>query len=61
MFHFSFVRTQCLPAALFRELLGVSSDSESHLEKFIDLINAVVNDVRLHGYAAMVLIYDSFY
>ncbi|UJR28969.1 hypothetical protein I4U23_010187 [Adineta vaga] len=40
----SFVRTQCLPVSFFREFLGVSSTDESQLEKFIDLINAVVND-----------------
>jgi len=44
-FVFSFIRTQCLPPTFFRELLGVSANNESQLEKFIDLINAVVNDV----------------
>ncbi|CAF3938847.1 unnamed protein product [Adineta steineri] len=39
-----FIRTQSLPVTFCRELLGVSLDNESQLEKFIDLINAVVND-----------------
>ncbi len=46
IYSFSFTRTQCLPSNFFRELLGASANEESQLEKFIDLINAVVNDVR---------------
>ena len=42
---FSFTRTQCLPPTFFCELLDASANNESQLEKFIDLINAVVNDV----------------
>jgi len=45
-FLFSFTRTRCLPSTFFRELLDASANNESQLEKFIDLINAVVNDVR---------------
>ncbi|CAF3511851.1 unnamed protein product [Rotaria sp. Silwood1] len=39
-----FIRTQRLSLSFFRELLGVAPNNESQLEKFIDLINAVVND-----------------
>ena len=45
-FVFSFTRVRCLPPTFFRELLDVSANNESQLEKFIELINAVVNDVR---------------
>lgn len=42
----SFRRTRCLPAEFFRQLLDISTNHESQLEKFIDLINAVANDVN---------------
>jgi hypothetical protein len=57
IYSFSFTRTQCLPSNFFRELLGASANEESQLEKFIDLINAVVNDVREILVFEMILIF----
>ena len=42
----TYTRTQSLPSTFFRQLLDISTNNESQLEKFIDLINAVVHDVR---------------
>ena len=49
----SYTRTQCLPGTFFRQLLDISANNESQLEKFLDLINAVANDVNEDSFQRM--------